>query len=86
LGVWSFGVFLGLRGVGRRYVVVVKEVVVGERVFHYNAIPVGLVERVVLLRRGGLDPEVLGAISRKVEGTPMKKFRVGVRGGWMRWG
>lgn len=50
-----------------KHLVVAKEVIVGERMFHYIAIPVGMVEKVVLLRPRDLDPELLREISTRVE-------------------
>ena len=84
--VWSYGIFLGVKGTRARSVVVAKEVVLQERVFHYNVIPIAMVDEVVLLRRGDLDPTVLEELTRKVEGTPVKRFKTGSKGGWMRWG
>ena len=82
---WSYGVFLCVKGLRARHLVIAKEVIVHERMFHYNVIPVGIVERVVLLRSGDLDPELLRDISRKVAETPVRQLEVGRRGGWMGW-
>lgn len=83
--IWSYGVFLCVKGLRARHLVIAKEVIVHERMFHYNVIPMGMVERVVLLRSGDLDPELLRDISRKVAETPVRKLEVGPRGGWMGW-
>jgi len=83
--IWSYGVFLCVRGMRARHLIIAKEVVVHDRVFHYNAIPTAMVERVTLLKRGDLDPSLLEEMLRKVEETPVKKLRIGRRGGWLEW-
>lgn len=83
--IWSYGVFLCVKGLRARHLVIAKEVVVHERMFHYNVIPLGMVEKVVLLSPEDLDPRLLREISKKVAETPVRKLKVGPRGGWMGW-
>lgn len=53
----SVGYFLGLKGGRLRYLVVAKEVILSGEAFHYNVIPLGMVERVRVLARDVLEPE-----------------------------
>lgn len=49
----SIGVFGGLRGLRTRHIIIIKEVFMpGEPEYHYNAIPIGMVERILLAARG----------------------------------
>lgn len=79
----SYGVFLGVKGLRTRHVIVAKEVVERDRTFHYNAIPMGLIERVVLLKPKDLERQLLKHLRKKVELTPLKKFHIGLKGGRM---
>ncbi|MCD6263503.1 hypothetical protein J7L60_03730 [Candidatus Bathyarchaeota archaeon] len=81
----SYGVFLGVKGRRTKHLVIAKEVITHERTFHYNVIPLGMVEKVILLNPSDLDENLLRHLSKKVRETPVKKFKVGWRGGWMRW-
>jgi len=77
----SYGVFLGVKGVRARHAIVAKEVVERDKTFHYNAIPLGLIERVLLLNPADLERELLKSLRKKVIATPLKRFRRGQRGG-----
>ena len=79
----SYGAFLGVKGFRARHIVIAKEVVERDKVFHYNAIPVGMVEKVILLNPKDLEERLLKPLRRKVVSTPLKKFVVGVLGGCM---
>lgn len=81
----SYGVFLGIKGLRTKHLVIAKEVITYERTFHYNVIPVGMVEKIVLLNPSDLEENLLRHLSKKVKETQMKKFKAGWRGGWMRW-
>ena len=81
----SYGVFLGIKGLRTKHLVIAKEVITCERTFHYNVIPVKMVEKIVLLNPLDLEENLLRHLSKKVKETQMKKFKVGRRGGWMRW-
>ena len=83
--IWSYGVFPCVKGLRTRHLVIAKEVIVQDRVFHYNVIRVGMVERVVLLRSGDLDSKLLREMSRRVEETPVKKLKMSRRGGRLGW-
>ena len=49
----SIGVFGGLRGLRTKHLIIIKEVFMpGEPEYHYNAIPIGMVERVLLAAKG----------------------------------
>ena len=77
----SYGVFIGVKGFRTKHIVVAKEVIERERLFHYNCIPVGLIERIVLLSRRDLEAGLLRHLRRKVMVTPLKRFVVGRKGG-----
>ena len=77
----SYGVFLGVKGLRVKHVIVAKEVVEHDKTFHYNAIPLGMIERVFLLNPADLGRDLLRCLRRKVMATPLKRFRRGQRGG-----
>jgi len=90
----SYGVFLGVKGLRTRHLVIAKEIIEVDRTFHYNVIPVGMIERVFLLRRGDLDPDLLRHLHETVARAPVKRFGrrlsgpalvTGRQGGWMRY-
>ena len=55
--VCSVGWFLGLKGRKRRHLVIAKEFIRGACAFHYNVIPLGMVETLRVLGRGVLDAD-----------------------------
>ena len=55
--VCSVGWFLGLKGRKTRHLVIAKEFIRGACAFHYNVIPLGMVEKVKVLGREMLDAE-----------------------------
>lgn len=79
--VCSVGFFLGVKGRRARHVVIAKEIVDVERALHYNSIPVRVIERINIHKRGALDVK-----GRKV----LKKFvsivmpRIRDKDGWIR--
>jgi len=77
----SYGVFLGVKGLRAKHVIVAKEVVERDKTFHYNAIPLGMIERLFLLNPADLERDLLRCLRRKVVATPLKRFRTGLRGG-----
>jgi len=77
----SYGVFLGVKGMRAKHAIVAKEVVERDKTFHYNAIPLGMIERVLLLNPADLERDLLKCLRRKVMATPLKRFRRGQRGG-----
>ena len=79
--VCSYGVFLGVKGLRARHAIVAKEVVEHDKTFHYNAIPLGMIERVFLLNPADLERDLLKCLRRKVVATPLKRFRKGLMGG-----
>jgi len=49
----SIGVFGGLRGLRTKHLIIIKEVFLPEEPeYHYNAIPLGMIERILLAARG----------------------------------
>jgi len=77
----SYGVFLGVKGLRVKHAIVAKEVVERDKTFHYNAIPLGMIERVLLLNPEDLERDLLKCLRRKVMAAPLKRFRRGRRGG-----
>ena len=49
----SIGIYGGLRGLRTKHLILIKEVFVPEEPeYHYNAIPVGMIDRILLIARG----------------------------------
>lgn len=81
----SFGVFLGVKGFRTKHAVIAKEVIEPDRTFHYNVLPMAMIQRIVLYGRDVLPSGMLGHLRRKVTATPLKRFVVGGEGGWIRY-
>jgi len=79
----SFGVFLGVKGFRTRHVVIAKEVIEHDKTFHYNVLPVAMIQRIMLYGRGVLSSGMLRPLRKKVTVTPLKRFVVGGEGGWI---
>ena len=72
----SLGYFLGVKGSRARHVVIAKEIVMDVE-FHYNCIPIGMIERVVLIRRGALRGRVARKLVSRLERVPLKRLKRG---------
>ena len=81
----TYGVFLGVKGIRTKHMIIGKEFIEYDRTFHYNVIPVGMVEKVVLLSPADLDESLLKQLRRKIASTPLKRFIIGVKGGLMQY-
>lgn len=81
----TYGVFLGVKGIRTKHMIIGKEVIEYDRTFHYNVIPVGMVEKVVLLSPADLGEGLLKQLRRKIASTPLKRFIIGVKGGLMQY-
>lgn len=74
----SVGFFLGLKGRRTKHVVIAKEVIESAKAYHYNVIPVSMVERVRVHARNLLDVETQWVLRKFVEQTmPKLKKREG---------
>jgi len=74
----SVGFFLGVRGKRAKHVVIAKEVIESAKAYHYNVIPVSMVERVRVHARNLLDVETKRVLKKFVEQTmPKLKKREG---------
>jgi len=81
----TYGVFLGVKGIRTKHMVIGKEFIEYDRTFHYNVIPIGMVEKVVLLSPADLDENLLKQLRKKIAVTPLKRFIIGVKGGLMQY-
>ena len=76
--VQSVGYFLGVKGRKTRHVVIAKEIIDSKH-YHYNVIPVGMIERVRILRKNALSPRVKRVLKKFVAKT-MPRLRK--KDGW----
>lgn len=81
----SYGIFLGVKGYRTKHVIIAKEVIEYDKTFHYNCIPVGMIEQIVLINKGELPKNLLTHLTRKVTRTSIKRFRKWKYGGWMKY-
>ncbi len=78
--VCSVGWFLGMKGCKTRHLVIAKEFIRGASAFHYNVIPVGMVETVRVFGRAVLDAEVERVLKKFVR-VAIKRLKK--RDGWV---
>jgi hypothetical protein len=76
----SVGYFLGLKGKRTRHVVIAKEIIDDAKAYHYNVIPVGMIEGITVLARDRLDPETRRVL-KKFVAVSLKKLRG--KDGWV---
>jgi hypothetical protein len=76
----SVGYFLGLKGKRTRHVVIAKEIIDDAKAYHYNVIPVGMIEGITVLARDRLDPETKRVL-KKFVALSIKKLRG--KDGWV---
>lgn len=55
--VQSVGYFLGVKGRKTRHVVIAKEII-NNKHYHYNVIPIGMIESIRILKKNALTPNV----------------------------
>ena len=55
--VQSVGYFLGVKGRKTRHVVIAKEII-NNKHYHYNVIPIGMIENIRILKKNALAPKV----------------------------
>jgi hypothetical protein len=78
--VCSVGWFLGLKGRKTRHLVIAKEFIRGACAFHYNVIPLGMVENVRVFGRKVLDAEAERVLKKFVHAT-IKRLKK--KDGWV---
>jgi hypothetical protein len=69
----SVGYFLGLKGKRTKHVVIAKEII-DDAFYHYNVIPVGMIEGITILAKDRLDPETKRVL-KKFVAVSIKKLR-----------
>jgi len=75
----SVGFYLGVKGKRTKHMVIAKEVIDAAKAYHYNVIPVGMIENVTVHGRDVLDSETK-RILKKFAHVSMAKLRG--RDGW----
>ena len=66
--VQSVGYFLAVKGRKTRHVVIAKEIV-DKKSYHYNVIPVGMIQKVKVIQRDGLKPSVKRVLKKFAAAT-----------------
>jgi len=75
----SVGYFLGVKGRRTKHVVIAKEIIDNAKAYHYNVIPIGMIENIIVLAKDRLDPETKRVLKKFVH-VSMTKLRG--RDGW----
>jgi hypothetical protein len=70
----SVGYFLGLKGKRTKHVVIAKEIINNAKAYHYNVIPIGMIEGITVLAKDRLDPETKRVL-KKFVAVSLKKLR-----------
>jgi len=66
--VQSVGYFLAVKGRKTRHVVIAKEIV-EKKSYHYNVIPVGMIQNLRIIQRNGLKPYVKRVLKKFAAAT-----------------
>lgn len=66
--VQSVGYFLGIKGHKTRHVVIAKEIV-NCREYHYNVLPIGMIQSISIQKRNALSPRVKHVLKKFVART-----------------
>lgn len=82
----SAGWFIGLKGRKTKHAVIAKEIIVYENQFHYNVIPVGMINKIWLVLQGDLETNLKTHLQKKIVVTPLKRFTISKEGGWLKYG
>jgi len=61
--VQSVGYFLAVKGRKTKHVVIAKEIV-DNKSYHYNVIPVGMIQNLRVIQRNGLRPSVMRVLKK----------------------
>jgi len=77
--VQSVGYFLAVKGRKTRHVVIAKEIV-DKKSYHYNVIPVGMIQKVKVIQRDGLKPSVKRVLKKFAAATVS---RLRKKDGWV---
>lgn len=77
--VQSVGYFLAVKGRKTRHVVIAKEIV-DKKSYHYNVIPVGMIQKVKVIQRDGLKPSVKRVLKKFATATVSKLRK---KDGWV---
>ena len=73
----SIGVFGGLRGLRVKHLIIIKEVFIPEEPeYHYNAIPLGMIERVLLAARGWWKKKEVKKAMRLLDGAGATAYAI----------
>jgi len=62
----SVGYFLGIKGKRTKHVVIAKEIIDNAKAFHYNVLPIGMIETITVLAKDRLDPETKRVLKKFV--------------------
>jgi hypothetical protein len=62
----SVGYFLGIKGKRTKHVVIAKEIIDNAKAFHYNVLPIAMIEIVSVLAKNRLDPETKRVLKKFV--------------------
>ncbi|HDM26723.1 MAG TPA: hypothetical protein ENG27_00235 [Candidatus Bathyarchaeota archaeon] len=79
----SLGYFLGVKGSRTKHIVIAKEIVLDVE-FHYNCIPLGMIEHIRLVSRGQVRKTTIRKMVSRLESTPLKRLKKGRRAGWLK--
>jgi len=75
----SVGFFLGVKGRKTRHIVIAKEII-DSKTYHYNVIPVGMINRILVHSKVALNQ----AVKRRLKKLYLKTFKlIKKRGGWL---
>jgi hypothetical protein len=77
--VQSVGYFLAVKGRKTRHVVIAKEIV-DKKSYHYNVIPIGMVQSIKIIQRNGLKPSVKRVLKKFALATVPKLRK---KDGWV---
>lgn len=77
----SLGYFLGVRGKRCKHVVIAKEIIRTGSAFHYNVIPLGMIQNVQVLARNVLEYEMKHQLKKFVDVALQRRFSK--KAGWI---
>ena len=62
----SVGYFLDIKGKRTKHVPIAKEIIDNAKAFHYNVLPIGMIETITVLAKDRLDPETKRVLKKFV--------------------
>jgi hypothetical protein len=77
----SLGYFLGVRGKRCKHVVIAKEVIRTGSAFHYNVIPLGMIQAIQVLAKNVLEREMKRQLKKFVDVALQRRFSK--KAGWI---